>query len=73
MVYRSVTNVGKNPTFKDDGPSWVETHILDFDGDIYGETIEVRFLKRLRDEKKFSSVDELLNQIHRDIGLARDH
>lgn len=73
MVYRSVTNVGKNPTFKDDGPSWVETHILDFDGDIYGETIEVRFLQRLRDEKKFASVDELLAQIHRDIGTARGH
>lgn len=73
MVYRSVTNVGKNPTFKDDGPSWVETHILDFDGDIYGEPLEVRFLKRLREEKKFSSVEELLKQIHFDIGLARAH
>lgn len=73
MIFRSVTNVGKNPTFKEDGPSWVETHILDFDGDIYGENIEVRFLKRLRDEKKFSSVEELLKQIHLDIGLARAH
>jgi len=73
MVYKSVTNVGKNPTFKDDGPSWVETHILDFDGDIYGETLEVRFHKRLREEKKFASVDELLAQIHRDIGSAREH
>ena len=75
MIFRSVTNVGKNPTFKEDGPSWVETHILDFDGDIYGETIEVKFLKRLREEKKFSSVENLLKQIHLDIGLARayDH
>lgn len=73
MSYRSVTNVGKNPTFKEDGPSIVETHILDFDGDIYGEMIEVRFLDRLRDEKKFSSVEELLAQIHADIEKARAH
>jgi len=73
MTYRSVTNVGKNPTFKDDGPSIVETHILDFEGDIYGETIEVKFLSWLREEKKFASVDELLTQIHADIGKARVH
>lgn len=73
MVYRSVTNVGKNPTFKEDGPSWVETHILGFDGDIYGESIEVRFLKRLREEKKFASVEDLLQQIHFDMKMAREH
>ncbi len=71
MLYRSVTNIGRNPTFKDGPELSVETHILDFDGDIYGEGLEVRFLDRLRDERKFPGVDALLDQIKQDIGRAR--
>jgi riboflavin kinase/FMN adenylyltransferase len=71
MTYRSVTNVGVNPTFKDGQLPVVETHILDFDGDIYGEVIDVHFLGRLRDERKFPSVDALVAQIRTDMEKAR--
>jgi len=73
MIYRSVTNVGLNPTFQETNRPVVETNILDFDGDIYGETIEVRFLARLRDERRFASVEELVTQIHLDREKARAH
>lgn len=71
--FKSVTNVGRQPTFNRDGnaPVAVETHILDFDRDIYGETLEVRMVERLRDEKKFSGIDELVAQIKLDVEKAR--
>ena len=56
---RSVTNIGKRPTFGGELESKVETHLIDFDGDLYGQTVRVRVLHRLRGEKKFSGVDEL--------------
>jgi riboflavin kinase/FMN adenylyltransferase len=65
----SVTNVGIRPTFGA-GTLTVETHLLDFDGDLYGESIEVRFLARLRDERKFSGPQELADQIARDRAAA---
>ena len=74
-MYPSITNVGRNPTFKGDGtdnPVKVETHIFDFNADIYGETIRVDFLKFLRDEKKFNGIAELVNQIKQDSGVALD-
>lgn len=72
--YKSVTNVGRQPTFNRDelAPVAVETHILDFDRDIYGETLEVRMVERLRDEKKFSGPQELVAQIKRDVEKARE-
>lgn len=67
--YPSVTNVGTRPTFG--GESLVvETHLLDFDDDLYGERIEVRFLARLRDERRFAGMDELADQIARDRAAA---
>jgi riboflavin kinase/FMN adenylyltransferase len=67
--YGSVTNVGVRPTFG--GRNLVvETHILDFDEDIYGERIALRFLARLRDEKRFSSPTDLADQIARDRAAA---
>ena len=63
---RSVTNIGKRPTFGGDPESKVETHLIDFDGDLYGRTIRVRVLHRLRGERKFAGVDELRAQIGRD-------
>lgn len=70
---RSVTNVGRNPTFVQDGKAiHIETHILDFDKDIYGENLTVRFKKLIRGEKKFSSVQELVSQIKSDIETARN-
>lgn len=65
-TYRSVTNIGMRPTFNGASLS-VETHLLDFAGEIDAQRIEVRFWKRLREEKKFAGADELRDQIARDI------
>lgn len=69
-----VINVGFRPTFKDpalEARPLVEAHLLEFDKDIYGENMELQFFEQLRDEKKFSSVDELKSQINKDIELAK--
>lgn len=73
QLYHSVTNIGKNPTFTTDEAMSVETHLLDFDNDIYGDEIAVLFVERIRDEKKFDSVNELINQIKADVDTARKH
>ncbi|MBY0516198.1 MAG: bifunctional riboflavin kinase/FAD synthetase [Bacteriovoracaceae bacterium] len=72
MNYRSVTNVGHNPTFSEDRALSVETHIIDFNGDIYGENIEVNFYSRIRSEMKFSSVNELVAQVRKDIDFSSE-
>ncbi len=66
---RSVTNIGMRPTFNGSMLS-VETHLLDFSGEITARRIEVQFWKHLREEKKFSGAEELRAQIARDIGSA---
>lgn len=63
---RSVTNIGHRPTLVGDEESKVETHLIDFDHDLYGQTIRVRLLHRLRGEQKFAGLDELRAQITRD-------
>ncbi len=68
--YRSVTNIGKRPTFGGELESKVETHLIDFDDDLYGQTMRVRVLHRLRGEKKFNGIDELKAQIARDRARA---
>jgi riboflavin kinase/FMN adenylyltransferase len=67
--YSSVTNVGLRPTFGGKEIT-VETHLLDFEGDLYTERVEVRFLARLRDEMRFASPVELGDQIARDRAAA---
>jgi riboflavin kinase/FMN adenylyltransferase len=62
----SVTNVGHRPTIGGDSDLTIETHIADFDRDIYGQLIQVRFLHRLRGEVKFESLDALKQQIDKD-------
>ena len=69
-VYKAVTNIGYNPTFGNDEIS-VETFILDFDQDIYGWELRLNFVARMRDEKKFNGLDELIGQITSDVELAR--
>lgn len=71
-MYNSITNIGINPTFENIRKPVVETHILDFDNDLYGKDIEVYFLHRLRGEMKFNNVDELASQIGEDIVKARE-
>jgi riboflavin kinase / FMN adenylyltransferase len=67
---RSITNIGNRPTFGGEPEVTVETHVMDFDRELYGEKIRVRFLHRLRGEKKFESIDALRDQIDRDYGRA---
>ena len=68
--YGAVVNVGVRPTFGEDMPT-VEAHLLDFDGDLYGEELTVRFLRRLREERRFAGITELTSQIARDVEAAR--
>jgi riboflavin kinase/FMN adenylyltransferase len=72
-LYNSMTNVGFNPTFEDVKQKTVETHIIDFNKDIYGKKIEVFFLKKIRDEKKFDSVDALKQQITMDMQTTKEY
>jgi len=65
--FPSVSNIGTRPSVNDGSHINCETHILDYDGDLYGKTITVEFLKRLRDEITFDSLDALRNQIQQDI------
>jgi riboflavin kinase/FMN adenylyltransferase len=67
---RSITNIGNKPTFGGDLDVTVETHVIDFDRELYGEKIRVRFLLRLRGEQKFESVDALRSQIAGDYRRA---
>jgi riboflavin kinase/FMN adenylyltransferase len=70
-VYPAVANVGHNPTFGQNALS-VEVHIFDFKQAIYDRSLRVHMVKRLRSEKRFSGIEELLAQIHRDMAKARD-
>ncbi|MBI2767078.1 MAG: riboflavin biosynthesis protein RibF [Chloroflexi bacterium] len=65
------TNIGTRPTF-DAGHVSVETHLMDFKGDIYGERMEIDIVHRIRAETAFASVDELIAQIGRDVEAARE-
>ena len=70
---KSITNIGVRPTFEDGSEASIETHIFDFDRDLYGDVLRVRFLHRIRDERKFSGIDELKAQIERDSQTARNY
>src|SRR5437763_5668151 len=70
---RSVTNVGVRPTFGDATEPSVETFVMNWDGDLYGDVVRVRFLYRLRDERKFSSIEQLKSQILRDVERANSY
>ncbi|HEV8044786.1 MAG TPA: riboflavin biosynthesis protein RibF, partial [Rubrobacter sp.] len=68
--YAACTNVGVAPTFARH-ESRVEAHLLDFQGDLYGRIVDVAFAHRIREEKRFTGVDELKEQIRRDVEEAR--
>ena len=67
----SAIHIGPNPTFGEELPK-VESHLLDFDGSIYGETIEVDFVSRLRDIRQFESVQQLIAQLQNDVEATRN-
>jgi riboflavin kinase/FMN adenylyltransferase len=68
---RSVTNVGTRPTFESDAETSVETFVMNWSGDLYGDVVRVRFLHRLRDERKFESIEQLTRQINSDVARAQ--
>jgi riboflavin kinase/FMN adenylyltransferase len=65
-VSYGLVSIGTRPTFGDNGECKVEVHILGYDGDLYGASIEIRFLKRLREELKFDTAGELIKQMDAD-------
>jgi len=68
----AAVNVGVRPTFESGRGVLIETHIIDHDEDLYGRPLRVAFVKRLRGEKRFNDVDELVAQMHRDVEEARE-
>lgn len=68
----AMTNIGRRPTF-DNGPQiTIETHVQEFDGDLYGQCMEVQFVQRLRDEQKFENIEALRAQLADDALRARN-
>ncbi len=63
-------NIGPNPTFGETSKK-VEVHLIDFSGDLYGKTLDVDFVRRIRDVQRFSSISELKDQLRKDVDLAR--
>jgi riboflavin kinase/FMN adenylyltransferase len=70
---RSVTNIGVRPTFGVEKEPSLETFVLNWTGDLYGDVVRIRFLYRLRDEKRFASIEELKTQIRRDVNRAENY
>jgi riboflavin kinase/FMN adenylyltransferase len=68
-----VTNIGIRPTVGDSDTVTAETHILDYRGNLYGRKVRIEFYKRLRAEMRFSNLDELKNQIHKDMLATREY
>jgi riboflavin kinase/FMN adenylyltransferase len=67
-----VASLGINPAVQDGGPATLEAYLFDFSGDLYGRRISLEFVKKLRDEAHFASMDELAAQIRRDVDAARE-
>jgi riboflavin kinase/FMN adenylyltransferase len=70
QTYRGAMNVGYRPTFGENLLT-VEAFLLDFEGDLYQRKVRARFVRRIRDEKRFASVEELVAQIQRDVDRSR--
>jgi len=71
-VHAAAINLGRRPTFYESADvSLLEPHLLDFDGDLYGEAAKVRFVAFLRGEMKFDRVDDLITQMHKDVDETR--
>jgi riboflavin kinase / FMN adenylyltransferase len=68
----AAVNVGVRPMFETGRGLLVEAHLIDFEGDLYGETLRIAFVERMRGEKRFDSVDALVEQMRQDIADARE-
>jgi riboflavin kinase/FMN adenylyltransferase len=71
-VYKGIVNIGYAPTVVDRNVLKVEAHLFNFDQDIYGEEIKIRLQRFIRPEKKFQSIDDLLEQIKADIDSIKN-
>jgi riboflavin kinase/FMN adenylyltransferase len=73
--YNGVSNIGYKPTFKNEKPErpTIEVHLFDFNQSIYGETVTIEWIKRIRGEKKFESIDKLVQQINQDASTAKQY
>ena len=70
-LFQSVVNIGENPTISDSNNTTIEAYILDFDGDIYGKNVRVYLYRRIRDQKKFSNLEQLALAIENDIAEVK--
>ena len=68
----AAVSIGVRPTFQTGRAELIEAYILDFDGDLYGTTLTLRFLQRLRGERRFDTAEALVEQMHRDVALTRE-
>jgi riboflavin kinase/FMN adenylyltransferase len=68
----AAVNVGVRPTFETGRGLLVEAYLIDFNGDLYGRTLRIAFISRLRGERRFAGVEELIAQMHRDVEAARE-
>ncbi len=69
-VHPAIANLGFRPTFAEQSFT-IEAHLFDYDGDLYGERVRIHFVDKVRDELHFASVEALVAQIHKDVGLVR--
>ncbi len=70
--HAAAVNVGVRPTFETGRGVLIESYLIDFEGDLYGQNLRVAFVKRLRGERRFSSTEELIAAMHRDVAAARE-
>jgi riboflavin kinase/FMN adenylyltransferase len=70
-LFFGLTNMGYRPTLNKDDGIHIETHLLDFDGELYSQRIEIQFIEKIRSEKRFDSFEDLKNQIAADLAWAR--
>ena len=71
QVYVGMMNIGTCPTIAADHVQTIEVHLIDFEGDIYGEVLDVHIAFFIREEKKFASLDLLVQQLHEDLAQAK--
>jgi len=67
----AAVNIGVRPTFGSGRAELIEAYLIDFDGDLYGTQLRLRFLERLRGERRFETVEALIEEMHRDVAAAR--
>lgn len=73
QTYKAATSIGHNETISDHAAKTIESYILDFDSDVYGCDVELRFLAKIRDQKKYGSLEELKAQIAADVHLVKNN